>query len=145
MGRALVLTRQFNKGWEYYEARLDDVKKYPVFLKRKAIPNWNGEKAKTSFYVWNRIGDQIMFLSLAKEAQMLCKYLTILVDERIREICKRSLPNINFISTSEELDSINFDYQLPIGSLPKLFRNNEIDFQKQEIGYLKANQSMRSI
>ena len=28
-----------------------------------------------------------------------------------------------------------------IGSLPKLFRKNEIDFQKTEIGYLKANQS----
>ncbi len=51
------------------------------------------------------------------------------------------MPNINFISTSEELDAIDFDYQLPIGSLPKLFRNNEIDFQKQEIGYLRANQS----
>ena len=31
LGRALLLTRQFSKGWEYYEARLDDVKKYPFF------------------------------------------------------------------------------------------------------------------
>ena len=142
LGRALLLKRQFNKGWEYYEARLDDVKKYPVFLKQKAIANWNGEKGKDVFLCLEQgIGDQIMFLSLAKEAQKLCKSLTILVDERIREICNRSLPNIKFIATSEELDAIDFDYQLPIGSLPKLFRNNEIDFQKQKIGYFRANQS----
>ena len=142
LGRALLLKRQFNKGWKYYEARLEDAKKYPIILKGRAKVNWNGERGKDVFLSLEQgIGDQIMFLSLAREAQKLCKSLTIMVDSRLSTICKRSLPNINFISKSEELDKIDFDYQLPIGSLPKLFRKNEIDFQKTEIGYLKANQS----
>ena len=140
LGRALLLKGQFQKGWEYYEARLDVSNKYPVFLKQKARPFWNGEEGKDVFISPEQgIGDQILFMSIVKEAQKICKTLTILVDKRIRSICKRSIPNIDFISTTEELDDIDFDYQLPIGSLPRLFRNNEINFLESEVGYLKAD------
>ncbi len=141
LGRALLLKGQFQQGWEYYESRLDVSNKYPKFLKRKAKPVWSGEEGKNVFLSLEQgIGDQIMFMGLAKEAQQLCNSLTIMVDERIRSICARSISNIDFISTIRELDDIDFDYQLPMGSLPRLFRNNEIDFKKSEIGYLKADQ-----
>ena len=142
LGRALLLKGQFQTGWKYYEARLHVPNKYPVFLKQKARPFWNGEKGKDVFIVPEQgIGDQIMFLSLAKEAQKISKSLTIMVDKRLRSICKRSMPDIDFISSKEELESIDFHYQLPIASLPRLFRNNEIDFRKSEVGYLKADQN----
>ena len=142
LGRALLLKGQFQTGWKYYEARLHVSNKYPIFLKQKARPFWNGEEGKDIFICPEQgIGDQIMFMSLAKEAQKISKTLTILVDKRLRSICKRSMPDINFISSKEELEEIDFNYQLPIGSLPRLFRNNEADFRKSEVGYLKADQN----
>ena len=141
LGRALLLKGQFKTGWKHYEARLDVSNKYPIYLKQKTRPFWKGEEGKDVFIAPEQgIGDQIMFMSIAKEAQKICKTLTILVDKRIKSICKRSIPNIDFISTKEELDDIDFDYQLPIGSLPRLFRNNEFDFLKSEAGYLEADQ-----
>lgn len=142
LGRALLLKGRFQSGWKYYEARLDVADKYPVFLQQKARPLWDGEEGKDVFISLEQgIGDQIMFMSLAEEAQIRCRSLTILVDKRIKSICERSMPSIKFISSKEQIDNIDFDYQLPIGSLPRLFRNNEIDFQKSRVGYLKADQN----
>ena len=55
-------------------------------------------------------------------------------------ICTRSMPGINFKKyTPGNFDGEEFDYHSPIGSLPRLFRNSEKDFDRAITGYLKAD------
>ena len=46
---------------------------------------------------------------------------------------------MRFLSKSEQIDEREFDYHLPMGSLPRLFRSSEEDFQKTVKNYLKAD------
>ena len=49
------------------------------------------------------------------------------------------MPDVRFLSNPEQIDEQEFDYHLPIGSLPRLFRSSEKDFEKTVKGYLKAD------
>ena len=50
--------------------------------------------------IWKEqgIGDQIIFLSLIPEVKEMCASLSIYVDPRLHSLCKRKMPDINFIS-----------------------------------------------
>ncbi len=49
------------------------------------------------------------------------------------------MPEINFISDEKNLNKENFDYHLPLGSLPGLTRNDISDFDKTVRGYFAAD------
>ena len=50
------------------------------------------------------------------------------------------MPGISFKKyTPGSFDGEVFDYHLPMGSLPRLFRNSEKDFERVKKGYLKAD------
>ena len=49
------------------------------------------------------------------------------------------MPDINFLPDENALKNEIFDYHSPMGSLPRLFRNSEKDFDRVIRGYLKAD------
>ena len=86
------------------------------------------------------IGDDILFLSLIPEASKITKTLSVYVDQRLIPLCERSMRGIKFKPyTPGRIDGEEFDYHLPMGSLPRLFRNSEKDFDRVVNGYLKAD------
>ena len=85
------------------------------------------------------IGDDIIFLSLVPEVKEMCSSLSVYVDPRLQALCKRAMPEINFVKDKEELKDVECDYHLPLGSVPGLIRNDISDFDRTVTGYLKAD------
>ena len=92
---------------------------------------WKGEKGKR-VALWREqgIGDDIIFLSLVPEVKEMCNMLSVYVDPRLQELCKRAMPDINFVKDLEELQDVECDYHLPLGSVPGLIRNDISDFDR---------------
>ena len=61
------------------------------------------------------------------------------MDPRLQALCKRAMPEINFVKDIEELQNVDCDYHLPLGSVPGLIRNDISDFDRTVKGYLKAD------
>ena len=85
------------------------------------------------------IGDDIIFLSLVPEVKEMCNTLSVYIDPRLQALCKRAMPEINFVKDLEELQDVECDYHLPLGSVPGLIRNDISDFDRTVKGYLKAD------
>ena len=107
-------------------------------IKGKAI--WKGERGKR-VVLWREqgIGDQIIFLSLIPEVKEMCGALSVYVDPRLLSLCQRAMPEVHFVKDADELQNVESDYHLPLGSVPGLIRNNISDFDRTVKGYLKAD------
>ena len=130
----------FEEGWRYYEYR------WKVFPMNKIVwpiqnkPLWKGEKGgRVALWKEQGIGDQIILLSLVPEVQEMCRSLSVYVDPRLHSLCRRAMPEINFVKDMEELKEVESDYHLPLGSVPGLIRNDISDFDRTVKGYLKAD------
>ena len=140
IGLMSLQLEKFKEGWKYYEYR------WKVSPGNKEIwpfedkPLWKGEKG-SRVVLWREqgIGDDIIFLSLAPEVQEMCGSLSVYVDPRLHSLCRRAMPEINFVQDIEELQNVECDYHLPLGSVPGLIRNDISDFDRTVTGYLKAD------
>ena len=139
---AYIADNQFKEGWEKYEYRwkVDPGDKVVWPLKDK--PLWDGRSA-SGVLLWREqgIGDDIIFLGLVPEAYAKAgKDMTVLIDPRLVAMCKRSMPGIEFLpAVKGSVQEDRFNYHLPMGSLPRLFRSSEEDFSKTRESYLKAD------
>lgn len=132
----------FEEGWKYFEYR------WKVFPMNKIVwpiqnkPLWKGEKGGR-LVLWKEqgIGDQIILLSLVPEVLDMCGSVSVYVDPRLHSLCKRTMPEINFISDENVLKRESFDHHLSLGSVPALVRNNIRDFDRTVSGYFKADPS----
>ena len=137
---SLITASNFKKGWKYYEYRWEvspgNKIKWP--FPKKFL--WKGQTGK-KVALWREqgIGDDILFLSLVPEVKKMCSGLSVYVDPRLVSLCKRGMPEINFVRDVEELQDIGCDYHLPLGSVPGLIRNDISDFDRTVKGYLKAD------
>ena len=131
---------KFKEGWKYYWNRWKSFPmskaKWPIDRKRV----WKGEKGK-HIVLWREqgIGDEIIFLGLVPEVREMCSTLSVYVDPRLHSLCRRAMPEINLIKNKEELKNVEYDYHLPLGSVPGLIRNDISDFDRTVRGYLKAD------
>ena len=138
-GFALQLEK-FKEAWICYEYRWQV---FPMNRTTRSIegkPLWKGERGKR-VSVWKEqgIGDDIIFLSLIPEVKEMCASLSVYVDPRLQSLCRRAMPEINFVEDVEELQNEECDYHLPLGSVPGLLRNDISDFDRTVTGYLKAD------
>ena len=135
----LVLGR-FKEGWEKHEYRwkVDPLNKVKWPIEGRDL--WGGQHDR-DVVLWREqgIGDELIFLGLVPEARRYCKSVSVYIDKRLIPLCERSMPDVRFLSRSEQIGEREFDYHLPMGSLPRLFRSSEEDFQKTVKSYLKAD------
>ena len=69
----------------------------------------------------------------------MCASLSVYVDPRLHALCRHAMPEINFVKDVKELQNVECDYHLPLGSVPGLIRNDMSDFSRTVKGYLKAD------
>ena len=130
----------FEEGWRYYEYRWKVFPMNRVTWPIQDKPIWKGERQRqVSFWREQGIGDQILFLSLLPEVQQMCSSLSVYIDPRLHSLCRRAMPEINFVKDIDELQNVDCDYNLPLGSVPGLIRNDISDFDRTVNGYLKAD------
>ena len=135
-----IALENFEEGWKNYEYRW---KVFPLSRSKWPVQNkliWKGEKGKR-VVLWKEqgIGDDIIFLSLVSEVKEMCGSLSVYVDPRLQTLCRRSMPEINFVKDLEELQNVDCDYHMPLGNIPGLIRNDINDFDRTIKGYLKAD------
>ena len=140
LGLCLLTIGEFKDGWRSVETRWEKENKEISALFKKAKSIWIGKK-KERRIVHERqgIGEDIIFLSLAPEVQEMCSSLAVYVDPRLQSLCRRAMPEINFVNDVDELQDVDCDYNLPLGSVPGLIRNDMRDFDRTVTGYLKAD------
>lgn len=141
-------------GWSYYESGFSTA--IPIGAARTpnrkfTLPQWQGEDLDgKKLLVWREqgIGDELLFSSCMVDLVNLNANITFECSPRLVEIYKRSFPKFNIREESffeNKINNLNecFDYHIPIGSLPKLFRNKIDDFKNQK-PFIKVNEEMSS-
>ena len=140
LGITEITMGYFKDGWQQYEYRwqvkpFSEVK-WPFALEGM----WNNEEGKrVSLWKEQGIGDEIIFLGLCPEAKERSQSLAVYIDPRLVPLCERSMPGIKFFGDTKEFEKQAFDYHMPMGSLPRLFRSDIKDFDRTAHGYLKAD------
>ena len=131
---------RFQEVWKYYEYRWKVSPGKDLIWPFQGRPLWKGEKGKR-VVLWKEqgVGDDIIFLGLVSEVKEMCSSLSVFVDPRLQLLCRRAMPEINFVKDIDELKEVDSDYHLPIGSVPGLIRNDISDFDRTVTGYLKAD------
>ena len=139
-GILLMALENFKEGWRNYEYRWKIPPYNKVVWPFTDKPVWQGERGKR-VVLWKEqgIGDDIIFLSLAPEVRQMVSTLYVYVDPRLQSLCKRAMPEIEFVKDLEELQNLECDYHLPLGSVPGVIRNDISDFERTVKGYLKAD------
>jgi len=136
----LLMMGDYQNGWPLFEARwnLEEGRKKKYISSK---PVWNGQKT-CNLLVWAEqgIGDQVMYSSILSDASASVDNLFVLVDKRLKELFARSFDSkIKFIETREEAEKTGYDFQLPMASLAKFFRNSEKNFHREQSSYLLAD------
>ena len=139
-GITLVSSGHFMEGWRYYEYRWKVSPGNKTTWPFQDKPVWKGERGKR-VVLWKEqgIGDQIIFLSLVKEVKAMCSSLSVYVDPRLASLCRRAMPEIDFVKDVEALQKIECHYHLPLGSVPGLIRNDISDFDRSVKGFFEVD------
>ena len=67
----------------------------------------------------------------------------VVVDERLINLFNRSFSDINFIK-KDEINTINYDFQIPIASLLKFYRKNKSDFVKNQQKFIFSDEYLKN-
>ncbi len=141
----LLQCGKLKKGWALYEWRWK-LAGWSSKQLATSKPFWCGQK-DVILYIWAEqgIGDEVMFASIFNDVEKDVAKLIVKTDLRLIKIYQRSFPNIKFISSNEEINEHEYEYHLPIGSLPKFYRNQLNDFEDKNNFYLKTNKEFDCI
>lgn len=133
----------FKSGWRDYEARhLSSFALRPSF----DFPPWDGAESANTLLIYGEqgFGDQIMFASCFEEAIARAGRCIIDCDRRLVALFRRSFPEAMIEASAPagqqsawSARAHGVDCQIPMGSLPRLWRNRREDFP-QHAGYLRA-------
>ena len=147
IGLISLLLGNLKEGWKYFEYRWKVSPGNKITWPFQDKPVWKGERGKrVALWKEQGIGDDIIFLSLVPEVKDMCSSLSVYVDPRLEPLCRRAMPEIHFVKDIEELQHVECDCHLPLGSVPGLIRNDISDFDRTVKGYLKADpQRVQSI
>lgn len=132
----------YKNGWANFEHRWRvtalDLK--PIQTRR---PKWNGQQMPGSLLLWGEqgIGDQILFGGLLPDALSRADHSIAALDRRLIPLFQRSMPEIEFVDLAQASDQLNFDAQLPLGSLPLHLRKSADDFPAVGHPYLQPDQA----
>ena len=128
-----------DNGWENYEARWE-WERFPTRKFDFPSPKWAGESlAGKSILVWGEqgIGDEILFLTaLPGVFERGPSKVGIYVTEKLVPVVERWYPNAMvhaFGEGTEIAEDIDYDYHLPVGSLPLQLGNLDITGPKHFI------------
>jgi len=140
-----LLLCNFEESWPLYEWRW--IGKNETWSKKgrtisplnSSKPLWGGETGKRVF-LWAEqgIGDEIMFSSMLKEVYAASSQLIVQCDQRLIPLFKRSFnDDIIYNHNRDEISEDAYDFHIPMGSLPGIFRPSLKSFKKGSQPFLR--------
>ena len=119
----------FANGWGDYESRWNPTMPRPVI----PLSEWDGSSpADKRIFVYGEqdLGEQILFASCLPELLPRTRGCRLECDWRLVSLFQRSFPLADVVPKSEPSDTGDCEFQIALGSLPRLLRRNETDFQR---------------
>jgi len=140
LGLLSLQLNDFETGWPLYEKRWDSAR----FKSRKLVtqkPQWAVGSEHKSVLVWGEqgIGDQIIYGSLIPAIRKRADYVTAMVDPRLISIFSRSMPDVHFMSSIDQVKSDLHTAQIPFASIGRSFIN-----KLEDIEYYVARKFLRA-
>ncbi len=139
--------RDYGHGLPYFESRLcrqtaivTQANTYPNLFNEKPI--WQGENVpdKTIYtYYEAGFGDVLMFSRYLPLLQKRCKKIIFKPQVPLVELFEYNFPEIEIVRFFKQEADMEFDYHIPILSLPYALGLNENDMFVGKSGYLKAD------
>ena len=140
MGHAYLAVKDFEQGFEKQEWRWQ-TKQFETAYFKTPKPRWSGE-TRQRVLVWAEqgIGDEIMYSSVIPELYATSSKILMKCDKRLIPLFKRSFPNdITYYSRDAHVSEDEYDFHIPMGSLPLTFRRSLDSFENSASGFLKCN------
>ncbi|WP_269606508.1 tetratricopeptide repeat protein [Prochlorococcus marinus] len=143
LANLLLQRMKFKEGWDYYEWRWQ-VNEKDNYIGEKLVtskPEWSLiDKGRVLLWGEQGIGDQILFTSLIPELVQKVDKLIIKVDKRLIPLLQRSFDrNIIYFDQNDFVSEDKYDFQIAMGSLPRLLRTNKESLAKNNKPYLKVD------
>lgn len=142
-----LITGQLGLGWDYYDFGFNPIIPFAARRSKRvhSQPVWNGREDLDNkrLLVWREqgLGDELEFASCLPDlaAKLPNTNITVECDARLVNIFKRMYPSFNVRIELTNIDGVSifndYDYQLPMGSLPRLYRRNIDDFKNNQIKF----------
>ncbi len=143
LAQAALFEHDFATGWDGYELRFDTSS--PMAVRRALAlppltPAMLGAGARVAVWREQGIGDLVLFSTLLPELLAAGARPVVELDARLVPIYARALPAITFVAPEAAGAAFaECDAQVPIGSLPRLFRRDAGSFARQPRALLKAD------
>jgi len=136
----LLSAKNFDQGFIQSEWRWKTKERDGTFLE-SAKPMWNGEKNQRVL-VWGEqgIGDELMFSSILPDLYATSLKILVKCDKRLIPLFERSFPvDVIYFSKDQPVPEDEYDFHIPMGSLPLTFRKSLDSFKKSASGFLKCD------
>lgn len=132
---------ELSKGWDYYESGFSPL--IPAGGSRAPrrtfdVPMWGNEPLNDKrILVWREqgIGDEIMFSTCLADLDQIAGKVILECDKRLVEAFRRTYPRFEvraqaYDPLSLRSPNVDFDFHIPIGSLPQKFRRSISAFRR---------------
>ena len=132
----------FENGWRYYETRFFKSfgqVEYPNLNK----PRWMGEDLKDKILLVHYeqgFGDTIQFFRYVKHIKPLVKKIIFVVQPQMVELLKLNDTEIEVIAQPKSYDDIEFDYHIPLLSIPFAIQAKKEELPLVE-NYIQADEA----
>jgi len=137
----LLKLNQYEQAWAIFDWRWNQRKRFALSPAGFTQPLWLGEKSDKKLLVWGEqgVGDQVLYGGLLPELMDYPQDKLVALDRRLLPLFKRSMPELEFMNIEQLKEAAGFEEQIPIGSLPRLFRPNRESFARVKSPYLLAD------
>ena len=142
----LLSSGRIEEGFKEYEIRWQ-WKEFPSKRRKFTVPRWQGEGLNGKrLLVWREqgIGDEVRFASLIQELENCGGSVTIEASKKLLKMFRQSYPWTDVrlegpFDCRDHEGYKDFDYQIPMGSLPTLYRKSVDDFRAKQRPWMYRN------
>ncbi len=137
LGYSYLHQGELGKGWDNYENGFGSLLPVAALRSRRKFqqPPWQGESiGDKTLLIWREqgLGDEIEFATCLHDVSLMGTNVILECEPRLINIFKRTFPAFKVRAESMGPDFFpavqDFDFQCPIGSLPRIFRREMASF-----------------
>lgn len=130
---------RFDTGWDRYESRWDSARFKSNRLVTKK-PRWKPGLKRVLVWGEQGLGDQIFYSSTLRNLRERVDKITMMIDNRLVSLFSRSMPDVDFVPNTSEINVDEHDSHLPIASIASCFVKSLSDIEKStQTNYLKPD------
>jgi len=139
--------KDFENGWKWYESRFEKeemrghlIKHKDIFLSPRLKPDTDAKDKAVLIHAEQGFGDSIQFVRFVEEVKKRYKCKVILqCRDELKTLFENSIKNVDIFYKRDSDPIPKFDYQIPMLSLPYLFKIKNTDEIPHKKAYLFAN------